>query len=80
MNEFIENLSNNVSYKILDKEDTYEYDNTERYVVPEGHYFVLGDNRDNSRDSRDLGFIAYKDIKEIMLPETNIIYSVSFLF
>ena len=79
MNEFIENLSNNVSYKILDKEDTYEYDNTERYVVPEGITLFLV-IIDNSRDSRDLGFIAFNDIKEIMLPETNIIYSISFLF
>jgi signal peptidase I len=54
-----ENL-NGRKYNILDVYDA-PYDNTGEYIVPKGHYFFAGDNRDNSQDSRFLngpvGFI-----------------------
>lgn len=49
---YLETLPNGVSHHILDRIPDYPYDTTQEFVVPEGHYFMMGDNRDNSNDSR----------------------------
>jgi signal peptidase I len=63
-----ETLPNGASYETLDLVDNGMLDNTEEYAVPAGHYFMLGDNRDNSIDSRmapanrGVGFVPYEHL------------------
>lgn len=61
-----ETLPNGVSYVVQEcQRDQARLDNTNPYFVPKGHYFMMGDNRDQSQDSRVqalVGYIAYDDI------------------
>ena len=72
--QYIETLPNGKKHKIIEYDgDIGPVDNTQEYVVPPGHYFMMGDNRDNSQDSRFLNQVGY-------VPFENFIGRAEFLF
>jgi signal peptidase I len=79
---YLETLPNGLRHVIIEMSDDkplfnpdgtpiYNFgDNTKEYTVPPGHYFGMGDNRDNSADSRAWEYI----------PEENLVGRASFIF
>jgi signal peptidase I len=61
-----ETLPNGVSYITLALPNGGYLDNTPVYDVPPDHYFMLGDNRDNSMDSRVLSQVGYIPLENII--------------
>lgn len=65
MHHYLETLPGGATHEIYEESDSEVLDNTALYTVPEGHYFMMGDNRDNSQDSRvghAVGFVPYENI------------------
>jgi signal peptidase I len=75
--QFIETLPNGKEHLIIEYfGDSGPKDNTEEYVVPEGHYFMMGDNRDNSQDSRYLDQVGYVPADNLVGKAEVIFFSV----
>jgi signal peptidase I len=71
-----ETLPNGVSYTTLDRQENGFYDNTPVYNVPPGHYFMMGDNRDNSQDSRVLSQVGYVPFENLIGRAEIIFFSI----
>jgi signal peptidase I len=71
--QYIETLPNGVQHRIIKMGDNGPLDNTPVYDVPPGEYFMMGDNRDNSQDSRVLSAVGY-------VPGENLVGRAEFIF
>lgn len=71
--QYVETFTNGNSHRIIDQGYGRPLDNTEVYVVPPGHYFFMGDNRDGSLDSRVLSDVGF-------VPEENLVGRAEIIF
>lgn len=71
LTRYKETLPGGKEHDILEEGDNRRFDNTPEFHVPEGHYFMMGDNRDHSLDSRsEVGYV----------PAENLVGRAEFLF
>ncbi len=75
---FEETLPNGVKYRVLDSDPSGPFDNVGPYKVPAGHYFMMGDNRDNYTDSRASWGVGYVPLENFVGRAEIIFFSAAF--
>lgn len=73
--KYEEKISDNFIYNIVDASPDGMLDNTGVYEVPNGHFFAMGDNRDQSSDSRILNKLGYVPFENLIGRAQIIFYS-----
>lgn len=73
MSEYLEHLPGGAVHHIYEEGDNFPLDNTQEFIVPAGQYFMMGDNRDNSQDSRVMDLVGF-------VPLDHMVGRASFIF
>ncbi len=73
LKRYIETLPNGRKHPILKASDNEQLDNTPLYAIPQGYVFAMGDNRDNSSDSRVMNSVGF-------IPLENLVGRAEFIF
>ena len=63
---YVETLPNGVKHPILKERDDGPANNTQEFVVPPDRLFAMGDNRDNSQDSRFMDFVGFVPVDNLV--------------
>ena len=72
ISKYKETLPNGVSYEVYDSENNSFADNTREFIIKDNHFFMMGDNRDDSQDSR------FSQVGQI--PKQNLVGRAEILF
>ena len=71
-----ETLPNGVKHDVIKATDEGDVNNTQEYLVPPDHVFAMGDNRDNSADSRFMNGVGFVPVENLVGRAEIIFFSV----
>jgi signal peptidase I len=76
LRRYLETLPGGVQHYVVKENDEGEMNNTQEYVVPPDHVFAMGDNRDNSADSRFVNGVGFVPVENLVGRAEIIFFSI----